>query len=75
MVVSTMRDGEVGMTQTVEHKNRELTDLLPCAVKLARRLQALPAGAIYAIMLTKETVGEWKLVVLNEKGSKAEVLR
>ena len=50
-------------------------DLLPAAVKLARRLQALPPGAIYAIMLVKETAHEWKLVVLNDKGSKAEVLR
>ena len=50
-------------------------DLLPAAVKLARRLQALPPGAIYAIMLVKETAHEWKLVVLNEKDSKAEVLR
>lgn len=63
------------MTQTIERKNHELTDLLPCAVKLARRLQALPAGTIYAIMLVKETTDEWKLIVLNEKGSKAEVLR
>ena len=50
-------------------------DLLPAAVKLARRLQALPTGTIYAIMLVKETAHEWRLVVLNDKGSKAEVLR
>ena len=50
-------------------------DLLPAAVKLARRLQALPVGTIYAIMLVKETAHEWKLVVLNDKGGKAEVLR
>ena len=50
-------------------------DLLPAAVKLARRLQALPTGTIYAIMLVKKTAHEWELVVLNEKGSKAEVLR
>ena len=50
-------------------------DLLPAAVKLARRLQRLPVGAIYAIMLVKETAHEWKLVVLNEKGSKIETLR
>ena len=50
-------------------------DLLPAAVKLARRLQRLPPGAVYAIMLVKETVDEWKLVVLNDRGSKVEVLR
>ena len=50
-------------------------DLLPAAVKLARRLQALPVGTIYAIMLVKETAREWKLVVLNEQGSKIETLR
>ena len=50
-------------------------DLLPAAIKLARRLQALPVGAVYAIMLVKETAHEWKLVVLNDKGSRAEILR
>ena len=40
-------------------ENREPADLLPAAVKAARRLQALPAGAMYAIMLVKEKTGEW----------------
>lgn len=63
------------MQATVEAKNRELSDLLPAAIKAARRLQALPTGAMYAIMLVKDTAHEWKLVVLNERGSKVEVLR
>ena len=69
-----MWEGEVTMPQTAE-PIAVPADLLPAAVKFARRIQALPPGVIYAIMLMKETAGEWKLVVLNEKGSKAEVLR
>ena len=74
MVVWEVRKGEVTMPQITE-PTAVPADLLPAAVKLARRLQALPPGAIYAIMLVKETAREWKLVVLNDTDSKAEVLR
>jgi len=74
VVVREVREGKVTMPPTVEPGTAP-ADLLPAAIKLARRLQALPPGAIYAIMLVKETAHEWKLVVLNEKDSKAEVLR
>jgi len=50
------------------------TDLCTAAVKAARRLQALPPGAFYAIMLVKDTAQEWRLIVLNEP-RKVETLR
>jgi len=78
-----MWEGEVAMAHSLTAEPIGLgmgvepppADLLPAAVKLARRLQALPPGTFYAIMLVKETAHEWKLVVLNEKGNKVEVLR
>jgi len=51
-------------------------DLCPAAVKVARRLQALPSGGkcaiMYALILVKEPGGEWRLAVLNEGGQKVE---
>ena len=59
---------------TNTHPAPALADLLPAAVKAARRLQALPPGAFYAIMLVKDSAQEWRLVVLNEP-RKVEMLR
>jgi hypothetical protein len=47
-------------------------DLCQQAVKLARRVQALPSGRVYALILVKRS-GEWVLCVQGE--GKAEVIR
>jgi len=51
-------------------------DLCPAAIKVARRLQALPAAGkcaiMYAMILTKEPGGRWRLTVFNDPGRKVE---
>lgn len=41
-------------------------DLCLAAIKLARRLQALPKGRIYGIILVKDKHGEWLLAILSQ---------
>lgn len=59
------------MTTTATREGLQLVpeDLCPAAVKLARRVQALKSGRIYAIILIKSNDG-WILTV-EDKG-KAE---
>lgn len=38
-------------------------DLCAAAIKVARRLQALPKGRLYAIVLVKDEYGNWQLSV------------
>ena len=48
------------------------TDLSQAAIKVARRLQALPKGCVYVLILYKEKNGSWKLALVND-GAKLEV--
>jgi hypothetical protein len=47
------------------------SDLSPAAIKLARRLQALPAGRFYLAILYK-AAKIWLLGILTPRGIKAE---
>jgi len=49
-------------------------DLCQAAVKVARRLQALPKGRIYVFMLYKDKDGSWKLALMND-GAKLEIVQ
>jgi len=52
---------------------RNPPDLSPPAVKVARRLQALPGGRTYIVVLTKTQEGAWILALLpNAAGAKVE---
>jgi hypothetical protein len=50
-------------------------DLSPQAVRLARRLQALPDDRSYAFVLIKLSGGMWMLSIWDERGVKIETLR
>lgn len=62
-------DGVVVMPQSTGQ-----SDLCPAAVKAARRLQALPKGRFYIIMLFKRG-GEWVLSIPDDSGYKAETIK
>lgn len=47
-------------------------DLSPPAIKLARRLQALPNDRIYAIIIVKRE-DRWELSISDEDGGKIEI--
>jgi len=40
-----------------------IEDLSTAAIKVARRLQALPKGYIHAVILVKDEYGNWQLSV------------
>lgn len=48
-------------------------DLCLAAIKLARRLQALPRGHIYGIILVKDNHGKWSLAILSK--AKLEIVQ
>jgi len=57
-------------------QSTEQRDLCPAAVKLARRVQALPKGRFYIIMLFKrDNDGEWLLSIPDDSGHKVETIR
>lgn len=49
-------------------------DLSPPAIKAARRLQALPTGRAYDIILIKHP-DEWVLIIRDPQGAKTEHLK
>ena len=58
-------------------QHRQVTlvqDLCPAVAKVARRLQALPEGRFYIIMLLKRD-GEWMLSIPDDSGYKVEVIK
>jgi hypothetical protein len=63
------------MTETPTIKGARLVpeDLSDKAVKLARRLQALPDKRTYSLVLTKDGAA-WALSILNNNGTKVEVI-
>jgi hypothetical protein len=52
------------------------SDLCLAAIKAARRLQALPNGRFYIIMLFKRgDDGEWLLSIPDDSGYKVEIIK
>lgn len=48
-------------------------DLCAAVIKVARRLQALPKGHVYSIILVKDEHGKWILSILSE--AKLEIVQ
>ena len=51
---------------TQESNEQRAKDLCLAVIKMARRVQALPPGKVYQIVLTKHKNGTWELAILSD---------